>query len=195
MALIHTPAGETVLDMGQNMTGWVRFRTDAPAGTRLHLQFGKVLLDGNFFWDNLRSAKVEYTHITDGRGAGVQPIFTFLGFRYVRISGWIGDLNQMILWAAWSIRRWTSSMPSRLRTPRSTCCSAEQSHSQRPGADGGQAGWRACGAHSGCRAVYLRVPDAGNTSSGITLCFLLASTGCNTSRIRDFLDNAINLSL
>ena len=31
--LITTPAGETVLDMGQNMVGWIRFRLTAPAGT------------------------------------------------------------------------------------------------------------------------------------------------------------------
>src|SRR5690606_28264215 len=57
VGVIHTPAGETVLDMGQNMTGWVRFRTNAPAGTRIHLQFGEVLQGGNFFRDNLRTAK------------------------------------------------------------------------------------------------------------------------------------------
>jgi alpha-L-rhamnosidase len=60
VAVIHTPAGETVLDMGQNMTGWVRFRTTAPAGSRIHLQFGEVLQGGNFFRDNLRTAKAEY---------------------------------------------------------------------------------------------------------------------------------------
>lgn len=92
-ALIHTPAGETVLDMGQNMTGWLRFRTSAPAGTRIHLQFGEVLQEGNFFRDNLRTAKAEYTYIADGTDALVEPYFTFYGFRYVKITGWDGEVK------------------------------------------------------------------------------------------------------
>ncbi len=91
--LIHTPAGETVLDLGQNMTGWLRFKTNAPAGTRIHLQFGEVLQGGNFFRDNLRTALAEYIYIADGTEAVVEPYFTFYGFRYVKISGWVGDLD------------------------------------------------------------------------------------------------------
>jgi len=93
IAVIHTPAGETVLDMGQNMTGWLRFKTNAPSGTRIHLQFGEVLQGGNFFRDNLRTAKAEYVYIADGSHAVVEPYFTFFGFRYVKVSGWSGDLN------------------------------------------------------------------------------------------------------
>ena len=91
--IIQTPAGETVIDMGQNMTGWVRFKTSAPADTRIHLQFGEVLQDGNFFRDNLRTAKAEYFYIADGTDAVVEPYFTFFGFRYVKVSGWVGDLR------------------------------------------------------------------------------------------------------
>jgi alpha-L-rhamnosidase len=93
VAVLHTPAGETVLDMGQNMTGWLRFRTSAPAGTRIHLQFGEVLQGGNFFRDNLRTAKAEYIYIADGTDAVAEPYFTFYGFRYVKVSGWVGDLS------------------------------------------------------------------------------------------------------
>ncbi len=92
-AVIRTPAGETVLDMGQNMVGWVRFKTNAPAGTRIHLQFGEVLQEGNFYRENLRTAKAEYIYIAAGGEASVQPYFTFFGFRYVKVSGWFGDLD------------------------------------------------------------------------------------------------------
>ncbi|MCX6068175.1 MAG: family 78 glycoside hydrolase catalytic domain [Chloroflexi bacterium] len=91
--VIQTPAGETVLDMGQNMTGWIRFKTSAPSGTCIHLQFGEVLNDGNFYRDNLRTAKAEYIFIADGTETVTQPFFTFYGFRYVKITGWVGDLN------------------------------------------------------------------------------------------------------
>jgi len=93
VAVLHTPAGETVLDMGQNMVGWVRFKTQAPAGTEIHLQYGEVLQGGNFYRDNLRSAKAEYTYIADGREAIAQPYFTFYGFRYVKVTGWPGEVN------------------------------------------------------------------------------------------------------
>ena len=33
--IIHTPAGETVIDMGQNMVGWLEFTNRAPKGTEL----------------------------------------------------------------------------------------------------------------------------------------------------------------
>jgi alpha-L-rhamnosidase len=92
-AVLHTPAGETVLDMGQNMVGWIRFRTHAPAGTKIHLQFGEVLQGGNFFRDNLRSARAEFIYIADGNKAEVEPHFTFFGFRYVKVTGWHGEID------------------------------------------------------------------------------------------------------
>lgn len=90
--IIRTPAGETVLDMGQNMTGWLRFKTKAPAGTKLHLQFGEILQKENFYNDNLRTAKAEYTYISDGSEREVRPYFTYYGFRYVKIDGF-DDIN------------------------------------------------------------------------------------------------------
>lgn len=91
--LIHTPAGETVLDMGQNMVGWLQFRCKAPKGARLFFQFGEILQDGNFYNDNLRTAKAEFTYIADGRECEVRQHFTFYGFRFVKITGWEGELD------------------------------------------------------------------------------------------------------
>ncbi|MDT8861815.1 glycoside hydrolase family 78 protein [Alkalihalobacillus sp. MEB130] len=91
--VIHTPAGETVLDMGQVMTGWVRFKTNASKGATLNLQYGEILQDGCFYRENLRTAKAEYTYISDGSEREVQPYFTFYGFRYVKLSGFEGDIN------------------------------------------------------------------------------------------------------
>ncbi|MDE6202112.1 MAG: family 78 glycoside hydrolase catalytic domain, partial [Lachnospiraceae bacterium] len=38
--IIHTPAGETVIDMGQNMAGFLGFYVDEPKGARIYMQFG-----------------------------------------------------------------------------------------------------------------------------------------------------------
>ena len=85
--VLQTKKGETVLDFGQNMTGWVEFGADEPAGTEIVLTYGEVLQDGCFYRDNLRSAKAEYRYISNGHPAHVRPHFTFYGFRYVKVEG------------------------------------------------------------------------------------------------------------
>jgi len=86
--IIHTPAGETVLDFGQNMAGWVRFTTDAPAGTELMLEAGEVLdKHGNFYRDNMRTALAREQYICRGGRETYAPHMTFMGFRYVRLTG------------------------------------------------------------------------------------------------------------
>ncbi|MBQ1841265.1 MAG: family 78 glycoside hydrolase catalytic domain, partial [Atopobiaceae bacterium] len=47
--LIRTPAGECVLDLGQNIAGTFRLRGQLPAGSRVHLQYGELLQDGNIY--------------------------------------------------------------------------------------------------------------------------------------------------
>ncbi|MDD3220013.1 MAG: family 78 glycoside hydrolase catalytic domain [Lachnospiraceae bacterium] len=91
--LIYTPAGETVLDMGQNMVGWFGFHCKASKGTKLYFQFGEILQDGNFYRDNLRTAKAEFTYIADGTECDVRQHFTFYGYRFVKITGWEGDMD------------------------------------------------------------------------------------------------------
>ena len=91
--VIHTPAGETVLDFGQNMAGWVRFTVREPEGAKITLSYGEILQDGNFYRDNLRSAKAQYTYISDGEERTVEPYFTFFGFRYVKIEGLKGEAD------------------------------------------------------------------------------------------------------
>jgi len=85
--IIHTPAGETVLDILQNMTGSFRLRVHEPKGTRIRLQFGEILQNGNFYRDNLRSAKAEYLYVSDGVPHVLEPRFTFYGYRYVKVDG------------------------------------------------------------------------------------------------------------
>lgn len=91
--LIHTPKGETVLDMGQNMVGWLSFQIDAPKDTVIYLQYGEEMQEGCFYRDNLRSAKAEFKYISDGMSREVSPHFTFYGFRYVKLEGWSTEVN------------------------------------------------------------------------------------------------------
>jgi len=85
--VIRTPKGETVLDFGQNMAGWVEFDVDLPKDARIFLQYGELLQDGCFYRDNLRAAKAEYKYISNGKPAHVRPHFTYYGFRFVKVEG------------------------------------------------------------------------------------------------------------
>ncbi|MDF2836064.1 MAG: alpha-L-rhamnosidase, partial [Paenibacillus sp.] len=87
--LLSTPSGERVLDMGQNMVGWVRFTVSGIAGQQVTLQHAEVLdVEGNFYTDNLRNAKQTIRYTLKGGGAETfEPHFTFQGFRFVKLIG------------------------------------------------------------------------------------------------------------
>ena len=91
--LITTPKGETVLDMGQNMVGWVRLKVQGKKGDQVTIKFAEVLdKAGNFYTDNLRSAKCTDVYILKGEGEEVfEPHFTFHGFRFVKLEGLSGQ--------------------------------------------------------------------------------------------------------
>lgn len=92
--VIHTPADECVLDFGQNLAGILAFETDAPAGTELLFQFGEALdQHGNFYRDNMRTALAEIRYTADGEKRYFCPEFTFFGYRYVKVSGWPGEIR------------------------------------------------------------------------------------------------------
>ena len=92
--IIRTPAGETVLDMGQNFAGYLEYTADFPAGTRVVLDHGEILQNGNFYNDNYRTAKAQMIYVSDGRRETVRAHFTFFGFRYVRVTGWPGEIQK-----------------------------------------------------------------------------------------------------
>jgi alpha-L-rhamnosidase len=87
--LIKTPKGETVIDFGQNLVGWVQFSLRSKAGSKIMLEHGEVLdKDGNFYNDNLRHAKQQITYTFKGNGLeSYEPNFTYQGFRYVKVTG------------------------------------------------------------------------------------------------------------
>ncbi len=94
VALLRTPAGERVLDFGQNLAGLLRVEFDAPEGAEILLQFGEALdRDGNFYRENMRTALAEIRYVSDGRPRVYRPSFSFFGFRYVKVSGWPGEID------------------------------------------------------------------------------------------------------
>jgi alpha-L-rhamnosidase len=78
-----------VLDMRQNMAGWVRLRVRARRGTAISLRFAETLRkDGTVNQDNLTVARTPDTYIARGGGVELwEPRFTYHGFRYVQVEG------------------------------------------------------------------------------------------------------------
>ncbi len=94
LALIHTPKGETVLDFGQNLTGYLSFTLTVPKGKTIVLHHGEILdHEGNFYNANYRSAKAEIRYTGDGEMHTWKPEFTFYGFRYVRLTEFFGEVH------------------------------------------------------------------------------------------------------
>ncbi|SEL81798.1 alpha-L-rhamnosidase [Paenibacillus sp. OK003] len=95
MALFQTPQGDTVLDMGQNMVGWLRFAIHGSPGQKVELEHAEILdAEGNFYRHNIRSAaqRIVYTLRGDCLEE-FKPHFTFQGFRYVKLTGFSGKVQ------------------------------------------------------------------------------------------------------
>ena len=84
--LIQTPKQEMVLDFGQNLTGWVEFDAELSEGMTVTLSASEILQDECFYRENLRTAKAEFTYISNGKKAHGRPHFTFYGFRYMKVE-------------------------------------------------------------------------------------------------------------
>ncbi|MBO5024214.1 MAG: family 78 glycoside hydrolase catalytic domain [Clostridia bacterium] len=85
--ILHTPKGETVLDFGQNIAGYVEINICGKRGERIVLSHAEVLdKDGNFYTENMRSARNLCTYVLSGENDVFKPTFSFQGFRYVRLD-------------------------------------------------------------------------------------------------------------
>ncbi|RNL89441.1 alpha-rhamnosidase [Sinomicrobium pectinilyticum] len=82
-----------ILDMGQNMVGWLRIKVSGNAGDQVTLRFSESLgEDGSLYTENLRDARVTDVYTLKGDGEETwHPAFVYHGFRYVEITGFPGD--------------------------------------------------------------------------------------------------------
>lgn len=93
--VLTTPKGEKVLDLGQNAVGWEIVKLRGKAGDTVRIYHAEVLdKQGNFYTENLRSAKATSTYILKGTDEEIfEPSFTFYGCRYLKVEGVQGALN------------------------------------------------------------------------------------------------------
>ena len=93
--LFRTPNGETVLDFGQNMAGYVEMKLTAHAGQKLRLLCGETLDEnGNFTQENFQdrnrhkeggTAQLLELICKEGENH-YKPSFTIMGFRYAKVE-------------------------------------------------------------------------------------------------------------
>jgi alpha-L-rhamnosidase len=81
-----------IVDMGQNMTGWIELKAKGKRGNKITLRFAETLdADGRLKTANLRSAQATDVYIMKGEGLETfEPRFVTHGFRYVEITGYPG---------------------------------------------------------------------------------------------------------
>jgi len=79
-----------ILDMGQNMAGWLRMHVRGNKGDTIQIRFAETLQkNGELYTENLRDARSTDVYILKGGASGEEwaPRFVYHGFRFVEISG------------------------------------------------------------------------------------------------------------
>jgi alpha-L-rhamnosidase len=80
--------GGVLYDFGKNFAGIVHLDLEAPAGTRIVVRHAELLAsDGSLSTENLRTAKAQIIYICKNGPQSFEPLFTYMGFRYVQITG------------------------------------------------------------------------------------------------------------
>ena len=87
----QAPDGRVLLDMGQNMVGWLKVSLKGHEGQPVTMRFAETLQSGDscaLYLENLRSALVTdtYTPAADGPFTW-EPTFVYHGFRFAEIRG------------------------------------------------------------------------------------------------------------
>ena len=88
-AAIDRRAHATVLDLGQNISGWMRLTVRGEAGSTVTVRHAEILgPDDELYTAALRTARATDTYVLAETGETVlEPVFTFHGFRYADVVG------------------------------------------------------------------------------------------------------------
>lgn len=96
--IFTTPKGETVIDFGQEITGYVETHLEGRKGEVLDLSFAEVMdKEGNFYTENYRFAKAQYRYICKEGKQTYKPRMTYWGFRYIRVNEFPGGMEQLAM--------------------------------------------------------------------------------------------------
>lgn len=87
LSLERSPSGEWIYDFGQNFAGVISARIKGEDGQKLVFRHAEVLVEQELFVKSLRTAKATATYICKAGEQHYSPKLTYMGFRYVGVSG------------------------------------------------------------------------------------------------------------
>lgn len=95
LRVFKAPNGDTLVDFGQNLTGYFEFTVDAKCGDRVALTVCEELdKNGNFYNENYRDAKAHFEYICHEGKNTYKPKLAFWGFRYMRIDSFPCEITK-----------------------------------------------------------------------------------------------------
>lgn len=95
VSIFKAPNGDTLIDFGQNLTGYFEFCVDAKKGDRVEFTVCEELDKyGNFYNENYRDAKARFEYICNDGENKYKPILAFWGFRYIRVDSFPCEITK-----------------------------------------------------------------------------------------------------
>lgn len=85
--ITKTSSGELIYDFGQNFAGVVSARLKGKKGQQVIFRHAEVLVNGELFVKSLRTAKATATYYCLEGEQSYSPRLTYMGFRYVGVTG------------------------------------------------------------------------------------------------------------
>lgn len=85
--LHRTKSGEMIYDFGQNFAGVIKAWINGTQGQRIIFRHAEILMDGELYTEPLRTAKQEAVYICRAGRQYYSPRMTYMGFRYVGVTG------------------------------------------------------------------------------------------------------------
>ena len=87
LSCTRAPSGALIYDFGQNFAGIVQFTVKGEPGQEIVLSHAEILMNGELFREPLRTAKQQIVYRCGGGTETYAPQFTYMGFRYVGVTG------------------------------------------------------------------------------------------------------------
>lgn len=81
------PSGEIIYDFGQNFAGVISAKLKGKKGQQVTFRHAEVLVNGELFVKSLRTAKATATYHCQDGDQSYSPRLTYMGFRYVGVTG------------------------------------------------------------------------------------------------------------
>ena len=85
--VFQAPGGEWIYDFGQNFAGVIDMKLSAAKGQEIVFRHAEVLHNGELYVKPLRTAKQTVRYICRDGAQRYSPHFTYMGFRYVGVTG------------------------------------------------------------------------------------------------------------